>query len=818
MLKHAKGRGSEANYPISTIFAMTYKAIADCNQNLVNQKLYRLCQANPNDLIILSDSWAVLNEQTGLWEESSPEIPADASEEDVREATLAWEEQMKQLAKEDKAVKLTGRARFDYVPMDKQKKSEHEIDVRINGKPRKMFVVGNPRMAQALNGQLKFENGKNVFSKWNAAIKNMMSSLFTSYSPTFALRNMARDWTHFAMMLNVREGKGYAKAALNYYRETLPRPYHGKKRQGADKGNKKVGMVELFKKYREGTLDMNKEVERDFKDFMDNGGVTGFVQMQKLEDIQKQMQKLYEQQKEGKPIRLNNKLWDYTLGAIEAVNEGIENNARFATYRASRHYAGRTKARSAYDAKEITVNFNRKGAGGKTAGFKSSHTRKMGTGKASFEYKDVEDAAKLFGVTSQILGEGRIFFNATVQAIATTFKNFQNQDGSLNKKYISKWAAKYALPPFMFGLALPYINQLLVAAFGGDDDDPYANLPEWTRRKNICIYVGNDNFITIPIGQELAAFLTLGDIFAGNTYAQELKPVDKDMTDEMLEVMNTFSPVDISTKITRGGMMEDPISEVTGRTFSVLAPLVAVEQNLGWTGRPVYKEDQFKTDKYVPEYQMVYQSTNPVLVGASKLLHEVGGGSDNTRGKEWSEVNPAIVQYLWEQYTGGPGKVFSNTISMGKDLKDAITGNGSDFNIRKVEGLKAFVQQGDDRTQYYRTQAKFFKYQEDAEKFKHDSDISNLEKQAKQDDPAAKLELERILGTPDYLRYEIIKEANRSSKKEGKEGLDELRKEIRNTTDRKEKQRKQQVYNILMKEVVDALDKVKEYEDLDKIE
>ena len=82
---------------------------------------------------------------------------------------------------------------------------------------------------------------------------------------------------------------------------------------------------------------------------------------QKIDDIQKQMEKLYKQQKQGKTIRLNNKIWEYTLGAIEAVNEGIENNARFATYRASRHYAGRTKARSAYDAKEITVNFNRKG-------------------------------------------------------------------------------------------------------------------------------------------------------------------------------------------------------------------------------------------------------------------------------------------------------------------------------------------------------------------------------------------------------------------------------------------------------------------------
>ena len=527
---------------------------------------------------------------------------------------------------------------------------------------------------------------------------------------------------------------------------------------------------------------MNKEMERDFKDFMDNGGITGFVQMQKIDDIQKQMEKLYDQQKEGKAVKLNNKLWDYTLGAIEALNEGIENNARFATFRASRHYAQRTKARSAYDAKEITVNFNKKGAGSKTAGFKS-------------QSKTVEDAAKAFGVTSQILGEGRIFFNATVQAIATTFKNFQNADGTLNKAYIAKWAGRYALPPFMFGLALPLINKALMAAFGGDDDDdPYANLAEWTRRKNICIYIGNDNFITIPIGQELAAFLTLGDIFAGLTYAQELKPVDKSMADEMLEVMNTFSPVDISTKITKGGLMEDPISEVTGRTFSVLAPLVAVEQNLSWTGRPIYREDRFKNDQYSPEYQMVYQSTNPVMVEASKKLHELGGGDDITRGK--LEVNPAIIQYLWEQYTGGPGKVFSNTISIGKDAKDILSGNDGDFNVRKVEGLKAFVQQGDDRTQYYRTNAKYYKYKADADKL---YDAWTGYQKGAAENPAYMLKMEEMSKGADFERMQIVKEADK--------GLGKINKAA-NKAEGRERKELRKIYNQKVKEVVDLLDQV----------
>ena len=767
LLKHAKGRGSEASYPISTIFAMSYKAIADCNQNLVCQKFYRLCQANENDLVVLSDSWVVLNEQTGEWEESCPDIKDDMDEEEVREATLVWEEEMKRLALEKKAQKLTGKARFDYKPMDKNNQSEHIVEVRINGQQKRMIVTGNPRMAQALNGQLRFENGKNIFSKWNASMKNLMSALFTSYSPTFALRNMFRDWTHFRMMLGVREGHGYASQANKYYRGSL------------------FKIVGLFKKYREGTLDENNEMERDFKDFMDSGGVTGFVQMQKIEDIQKQMEKLYKQQKAGKVIRLNNTVWDNTLGVIEAFNEGIENNARFATFRASRHYAGRTRARAAYDAKEITVNFNRKGAGSKTMGFKSRHD--MTTNRT------VEGAAQAFGVTSQVLGEGRIFFNATVQAIATTFKNFQNADGSLNKGYIAKWARKYALPPFMLGMALPLINKMLAAAFGGDgDDDPYANLADWTRRRNICLYIGHDSFITIPIGQELAAFLSLGDIVAGCTYAPNLQALDKSLNDELLGVMNVFSPVDIDTKITKGGFTEDPISETIGRTFSVVAPLVAVEQNLGWTGRPIYREDRFPNDQYTPEYKMVYSGTNPVLVSASKLLHEMGGGDDVKRGK--TEVNPAIVQYLWEQYTGGPGKFFANTISIGKDAKDLLSGKETDFNIRKVEGVKAFVQQGDDRTAYYRMNAKYRKYSEDAKKLRHD--VSEYKKDAGVN-PDHRMKLETILKSADYVRSEIIKDSEK--------GLRELNNAVKQA-EGAERRRLQRIYNEQVKAVVELLD------------
>lgn len=763
LLKHAKGRGSEANFPIATIFSMTYKAISDCEQNLVNQHLYRLCQSHKNDLVVLSDSWLVLDD-AGNWVEEYPEYADDMSNEELREATEAFEERMQSLQKEGKAKRVNGRAQLDYRPADPKKRDEHIVEVRINGRKRLMIVTGNPRMAQALNGQLRFERGNTFINRWYSRFKNLMSSLFTSYSPTFAARNMLRDWTHFRTMLSVREGEGYASAANGYYLEQLPK------------------MMSLFRKYRSGQLDLNNEMERDFKEFMDEGGITGFVYMQKVDDVQKELDKLTRQMKDGKVIKFNNKVWEKSLGMVEAFNEAIENNARFATFRASRHYAHRTRSRSAYDAKEITVNFNRKGAGGKSMGFKSSSSA-------------VEDAAKLFGATSQVLGEGRIFFNATIQAIATTFKNFQHPDGSLNGKYIARWALRYAFPPFMFGLLLPMINKMLFSLLGGDgDDDPYANLSEWTRRKNICIYIGGDNFLSIPISQEQSAFLMLGDLLAGMTYAPELKPIDKGFADEMLGFLTTFSPVDLDTKITKGGITGDPIDETIGRTFSVLAPIVAFEQNIGWTGRPIYREDVYANDEKKPEYQRVYSGTNPLLVEGSRLLHEWTGGDDVRRGA--IEVNPGVVQYLWEQYSGGPGKLLSNSTSAGRDLRDWLRGEETEFNIRKIEVVKAFIQQGDDRTQYYRTLAKWRKYRSEAEDTEYE--LNGYKKKSK-DDPLSNIRYDALRRGSDYTRMRIVKDA------------DKVLKKMYHAADEatgSERKRLRRVYNEKVKETVDLLESV----------
>jgi hypothetical protein len=632
-----------------------------------------------------------------------------------------------------------------------------------------MIVMGNPRMAQALNGQLRYKHGDGPLDSFIADAKYYMQSVSTSYNVTFLGRNMARDWTHFGAILMAREGGNYEKAAQGYYFAQLPK------------------MKSLFKKYRDGSLDMRNEMERDFKDFMDNGGITGFVHMKKIEELQRDIQKMINTP--GRVKQVSNAFWDKTLGALEAANEAIENNARFAAYRASRHVAGRTKARSAFDAKEVTVNFNKRGAGKNTDGFKT-------------EQKWVARTAKLAGNVSQILLANKMFFNATVQAICNIFRNIRNSDGSINKSYVGKLVGYYAIPPFALGMLMPVINDLLYGlAGGGDDDDPYANLPEWVRRKNLCIYTGwatgkKNDFLVLPMGQELAAFYTLGDMIAGNTLYPNLKPIDKDFMDEMIGFFNVFSPVDFETKVTSN---YDPVHEVVGRVCSPLAPLVAVGENLSWTGRQIFRQDKYNGDEYTPEYQMTYGNTNSAYISLSKWLNDVSGGDDVHAG--WAQINPGAMQYIFEQYAGGPGKFFMNTGSAIRDAYDVIfTDEEPDFNIRKIEFVRAFWQQGDERTEIYRTKAKYHKYQQEANKFAHDFEGYKRDADTNPDHYMKAMEM---ASTNDAVRMEFVKRADKV--------LKQINTAANQATGRDRKNLRA-LYNSQMQLVVEELDKIGQIE------
>jgi hypothetical protein len=84
-------------------------------------------------------------------------------------------------------------------------------------------------------------------------------------------------------------------------------------------------------------------------------------------------------------------------------------------------------------------------------------------------------------------------------------------------------------------------------------------------------------------------------------------------------------------------------------------------------GNPIYKEPFTKNQDYLPQHQMAFKSTSPLLVGASRFLNEVAGGSEyrsagktsenGQAGESWigsfMDVNPASAEHILSGYFGG---------------------------------------------------------------------------------------------------------------------------------------------------------------------
>jgi hypothetical protein len=306
-----------------------------------------------------------------------------------------------------KAKEATGDAKrvrqnsnIPFRPADKEHKAQHIVDVWINGEKHSFVVNGNPRAAQAINGQLKAERNSNIL--WLSSLSHFMAKMNTSYSPDFIMRNTERDLIYSAANIAVKENFGYwLRWAKNY---------------GVATGRVAAGVpsmhTNLFKRYRDGNLNMGNATDRYFKEFMENGGETGWVERKNLDKWKKAIKEGVK--KDSKPEQVGKAVINALPDAIEAMNERAENMARFATYMTSREM-GRTITRSVSDAKEVSVNFNRKGAGRKTVGLNKGDNSWLSNANAY-----------LAGWSAQNLQDYIMFYNAGVQGMSNMIKNVAN--------------------------------------------------------------------------------------------------------------------------------------------------------------------------------------------------------------------------------------------------------------------------------------------------------------------------------------------------------------------------------------------------------
>lgn len=647
VLANAKGRSSLSDINVmAQISAMAKSSLINGGKNVVKQHFARFVSAyetgNTKDKIFVEvNPWLEKHVVDGkeVWEEVTPQIPENATQQQISNILQNFEDSMQ-------AKKATGDAKLSHRKPNigfkfqrAKDKSEHIIDVYIAGRKRSFVCQGNPRAAQALNGLLKDSGTRNAVTQFDAKVTRKIAQFNTSLNPDFMMSNMLRDLT-FASANVTKEGFSYTKDFLKEYAGNMISIKNGK-----GSGN----YLTMFRKYRDGKLDTNNERERMFKEFMDNGGQTGFVQIKKLESLIEEYDNLIKKGSKDADGWFVKKIKEGGT-FIETANEIIENVARYSTYCTSRKH-GRSVGRSIYDAKEVSTNFNRHGSGDAIKTLKTSNDSNI----------DKKFRGTL-GFFNSWMKNHTQFYNAGVQGANLFFKNYK-----------SAWkttAVSFGMLPLGLGIAQALINQFLINNEDEKDrkgvKDPYAELPEWKRRNNICIYTGHGNFKTIPIAIELRAFFGLGDIAAGYVVNDKLKsstPIGYDILGQIAQLvpasdfLGHHSP---SSSIKELG--EDAILAVTPTTIS---PAMELAFNRDWTGRPFYRDYDY-LDK-APRWKRAYDNTNDIYMSINKWANQGTNGIDSSnadmKGNETLDylTAPYAWQHLIDSYTGGMGSTIGRT-------------------------------------------------------------------------------------------------------------------------------------------------------------
>ncbi len=712
-LKKAKGRSSKAEDPLAHIASMMESAILQSNRNkLVRQKFLNFVENNPSDLFSVQKLWVKWNEVTKAWEAVLPEFdPNDTSEEVIRK-TQEFEEMMRENKRKDpKNFKLASeQPSIPYRVVSLGEQMQHQIIVKRGGRDVVIIVNGDPRVAMAVNGQTNPDGEAKghigALFRAGAAVNRKLAGFYTSLSPNFVVKNFIRDIIYANTIAWVKESPTYAMT------------YHANVAKLAGQMHRLVHLYEHNK------LDMSNETHRAFKLFMENGGETGYSQLRSMDRHKKEIERMMKES----GGRISPKQAFRLLGdTMEFANRGIEDLSRFAAFLTSRQM-GRTIDRSIYDAKEMTVNFNKKGAGS--------------------TFYDATTQSRLGNAAALLSGTGRslyLFWNVSIQ-------------GSVNIARAVKRNPKKGTAYLATFLALGILQTMLPALTGGDDDDRYWNLPDYVRRNNICFFVG-DVLVKIPLPQEARAIFGIGELGMSYVSGKEDK-TPMELAQTIAGQISQVMPLDL---------MDD--SGATHALMPSLAkPFFEAQTNHSWMGRPIWKDTDY--NKAMPDWTKAYKATGGAYVWLAKELNALTGGDDYKQG--WVNINPAKLEYMLKGYLGGLYTAADQII------KSSETAFGDrEFSMRDVPILSGFLDGADERNDMRNVNNTYYHFKEEAKEVlrlgkSYESDLE----QGKSDSTDYAKKLDELVNDKSYERALLFEDLSKE--------IEEMQKALKEATDPKE--------------------------------
>lgn len=732
-LKKAHGRTSIADDPIAYIENMAESGILLNNKNWVKQHLMLLAQNHPTSLLTLSKAWYVKSTDANgneEWIPATPQISSQMNSNQVKAAIDAFEKKMEQMAQAGDATQKRDGLNIAY-PQTHSEEREHEVRVMKDGEEYVIYVNGDPQLAQAMNNTRAHrvsEGIKNSISKRViAVVGRKMAAAYTSLSPLFIPSNYFRDLTMTLASTAIREDAKYnyllrKNLATSWNLGFMLRDFqNGKLRDKVNNGNA-------------------TPKEQMFYDFMMNGGETGFVSSLDVEDLKKKFKNDLKDLDRWKANLV--KVGHTIMDSIEFLNRMIEDSNRFAVYMTSIQY-GRSIDEAVNDAKDVTLNFNRKG-----------------TGEHSW----------------QTIRNLYLFINPAVQSLQTL--------GALAKHHPFKFTAVTA-SWLASGVLVPIVNvalmQLGAAFLGGDGDDDkdwykdiskkYWQFSKWDRRNNFIMWVPTTHeFVKIPLAQEFRAFYGLGDMIASKMMGGELaeeswEDYGWDLVGQVVDML-PLDPTGYDGNIAVSLMP------------NAIRPVFELAFNVDFTGKPLFKDTEY--NKYDPNFTKAYVGTPDWLVRASRMMNSIGNDYPNVQQNKWDALgdprynlnNPAVVDHVLSSYLGGAYTMGSQVLGLlTKSLNDR-----KEIKVADIPLVSKFVSNPDDRPVSKKQGDEFWDKKEYYDRASNT--ISKLKKQAKIDGDYSLLE--RFYGSEEYKTYKLyekdVKDYKEARKKERAEEIgDEYR-------------------------------------------
>jgi hypothetical protein len=570
--KRAVGSLKPVKDILANILMQRESAIRRTEQAKVGRALYALAITNPNPKFWLPVNPSAIKDRAKLVQEMvSLGLTIQDAENLIREPQSPIID------------KVTGLVRYQVNPS--QYNSKNVFPVRINGEDR--FIIFNPKDERALRMAMSLKNMDADQLGWflgtMGQVTRWIASINTQFNPVFGAWNMTRDVQSAAFNLSTTEIAGEEKKVL---KGTLPAMFAiwRSLREKAASSPEQQAYMDLFNQMRlaGGTTGFAQQFSgqrESFDKFVER--MKSGAPKEKVTIIEKEMKRL----NRGNASKVAHSLFEW----LSDYNDAMENAVRLSAFKVALEQ-GLSEQKAASIAKELTVNFNRKGA------------------------------------SSPTLQTLYAFINASIQGTSRLIKTL---NGPLGKKII------------IGGITLGVIQAIALALNGYDDGDP----PEFLKDKNFIIPVpfSGKNYFILPMPPGLNVFPGIGRII---TEAILIKSGDlksnKGIGDKALSIgsliLDSFNPLGAGS-----------LTQMLAPTF--VDPLFAIAANKDAFGRPIYKKDMPTQPK--PGYERSKPTATFISQGLSEFLNWMTSpvGTKHTKGLISPTADE--IDYFGGQYFGG---------------------------------------------------------------------------------------------------------------------------------------------------------------------